>query len=166
MEDITTYKKLDSPSLMVWHTRWPVDFHPRQWASALRCHNIETFSPLPVLRAFIFLVFALLLALRTCCKKIDLRCLNVTSMQWSFQWRHDERDGISNHQLHNCLLNRLFRHRSKKTPKLRITGLCEGNSPVTGASMKSVSIWWRHHVICEIYKHLWSCPRSVLFINL
>ena len=27
------------------------------------------------------------------------------------------------------LLNRLFRRRSKKTPKLRVTGLCVGNSP-------------------------------------
>ena len=39
--------------------------------------------------------------------------------QWSLQWRHDERDGVSNHQHHECLLNRLFRRRSKKTPKLR-----------------------------------------------
>ena len=31
-----------------------------------------------------------------------------------------------------CLLNRLFRCRSKKTSKLRVTGLCEGNSPMTG----------------------------------
>ena len=30
------------------------------------------------------------------------------------------------------LLNRLFRPRSKKTPMLRVTGLCAGNSPVTG----------------------------------
>ena len=29
-------------------------------------------------------------------------------------------------------LNRLFRRRSKKTSKLRVTGLCAGNSPVTG----------------------------------
>ena len=28
-------------------------------------------------------------------------------------------------------LNRLFRHRSKKTAKLRVTGLCEGNTLVT-----------------------------------
>ena len=28
--------------------------------------------------------------------------------------------------------NRLFRRRSKKTSKLRVTGLCEGNSPETG----------------------------------
>ena len=50
----------------------------------------------------------------------------------ALRWRHDERDGVSNHQPHHCLLNRLFRHRSKKTSKLRITDLCEGNSPVTG----------------------------------
>ena len=44
------------------------------------------------------------------------------------------------------------RHRSKKTSKLRVTGLCAGNSPVTGefpAQMASyaenLSIWWRHH---------------------
>ena len=34
--------------------------------------------------------------------------------------------------LPDCLLNRLFRWRSKKTSKLRFTGLCAGNSPVTG----------------------------------
>ena len=33
----------------------------------------------------------------------------------SLQWRHNERDGVSNHQPHDCLLNRLFRRRSKKT---------------------------------------------------
>ena len=48
------------------------------------------------------------------------------------QWRHNERDGVSNYQPHDCLLNRLFRRRSKKTSKLHVTGLCAGNSPVTG----------------------------------
>ena len=47
--------------------------------------------------------------------------------------RHNERDGVSNHRLLDCLLNRLFRRRSKKTSKLRFTTLCEGNSPVAGA---------------------------------
>ena len=41
-------------------------------------------------------------------------------------------DGASNHQPHICLLIRLFRPRSKKISKLRVTGLNEGNSPVTG----------------------------------
>ena len=40
-----------------------------------------------------------------------------------------DHDGVSNHQPHGCLLNRLFRRRSKKTPKLRVTGLCAGKSP-------------------------------------
>ena len=48
------------------------------------------------------------------------------------QWRHNEGDGVSNHRRLDCLLNRLFRRRSKKTSKLRVTGLCEGNSPETG----------------------------------
>ena len=50
----------------------------------------------------------------------------------ALQWRHNESDGVSNHQAHDILLNRLFRRRSKKTWKLYVTGLCEGNLPVTG----------------------------------
>ena len=70
----------------------------------------------------------------------------------TLRWRHNDHAGVSNHQPHGCLLNRLFRRKSKKTSKLRVTGLCAGNSPVTGefpAQMASyaenVSIWWRHH---------------------
>ena len=44
-------------------------------------------------------------------------------------WRHNGRDCVSNHQPHDCLLNRLFGRRSKKTSKLCVTGLCVGNSP-------------------------------------
>ena len=71
----------------------------------------------------------------------------------SLQWRHNGRDSVSNHQPHDWLLNRLFRRRSKKTSKLRVTGLCAGNSPGTSkfpaqmaSNAKNVSIWWRHHV--------------------
>ena len=46
-----------------------------------------------------------------------------------------------------------LRRRSKKTSKLHVTGLCEGNSPVTGeypaqraSKAENVYIWWRHHV--------------------
>ena len=46
-------------------------------------------------------------------------------------WRHNGHDGVSNHQPHECLLNRSFMCRSKKTSKLHVTGLCAGNSPVT-----------------------------------
>ena len=47
----------------------------------------------------------------------------------TLRWRHNERDSVSSHQPHDCLLNGLFRRRSKKTSKLRVTGLCVGNSP-------------------------------------
>ena len=47
------------------------------------------------------------------------------------QWRQNERDGVSNHQPHNCLLNCLISRGSKKVSKVRVTGLCVGNSPVT-----------------------------------
>ena len=60
----------------------------------------------------------------------EYRACEPTSLP--LQWRHNERDGVSNHQPHDCLLNRLFRRRSKKTAKLCATGLCAGNSPVTG----------------------------------
>ena len=68
------------------------------------------------------------------------------------QWRHNGYDGVSNHQPHQCLLNRLFGRRSKKTSKLRVTGLCAGNSPGTVNSphrwpvtRKMFPFWWRHH---------------------
>ena len=38
-------------------------------------------------------------------------------------------DDVSNHQPHDCLLNRLSRRRSKKTSKLHVNGLCTVNSP-------------------------------------
>ena len=53
------------------------------------------------------------------------------SNHW-LQWRHNGHNGISNHQPHDCWLNRLFRRRSEKTSKLHFTGLYEGNSPLTG----------------------------------
>ena len=80
------------------------------------------------------------------CAREDVACL------LSLQWRQNERDSVSNHQSHDCLPNRLFRRRSKKTSKLRVTGLCVGNSPATGefpaqmaSNAENVSIWWRHH---------------------
>ena len=62
----------------------------------------------------------------------------------SLQWRHNERDGVSNNQPHDCLLNCLFRRRSKKTSKLCVTGLCEGihwwpvNSPHKGPVTRKI----------------------------
>ena len=69
----------------------------------------------------------------------------------TLQWRHNEHDGVSNHLRLDCLLNRLVRRRSKKTSKLCVTGLCEGNSLVTcefpaqrASNAEHISISWRH----------------------
>ena len=80
---------------------------------------------------------------------------------------------VSNHRRLDCLFNRLFRRRSKKTSKLRVTGLCEGNSLVTcefsaqmASNAENVSIWWRHHghqyyLFCQKHASLWNCASYV-----
>ena len=94
-----------------------------------------------------------------------LACCLTTPIH-SLRWRHNGRDDVSNHQPHDCLLNRLFRRRSKKTSKLRVTGLCVGNSPGTGefpaqmaSNAENVSIWWRHHDL----KQCWLVISGVLW---
>ena len=63
----------------------------------------------------------------------------------SLQWRHNECNGVSNHQPDDCLVDRLFRCRSKKTSKLRVTGLCAGHSFVKTTTYrhnyKSINVW-------------------------
>ena len=66
----------------------------------------------------------------TCCW-LDLE-EQTSGEKMTLHWRHNERDCVSNHQPRDCLLNRLFRRKTKKISKLRVTGLCEGNSPLTG----------------------------------
>ena len=81
----------------------------------------------------------------------------------ALRWCHNRRDSVSNHQPRDCLLNCLFRRRSKKRLKLRVTGLCAGNSPWTGefhaqmaSNAENVSIWWRHHGLDDAYMHQWT----------
>ena len=107
------------------------------------------------MRIYIYILFCLL--------KDTKRLVNLAKPKWqgnslapqlvSLQWRHDGHDSVSNHQPHDCLLNHLFRRRSKKPSKLRVTGLCAGNSPGTcefpaqmASNAENVSIWWRHHI--------------------
>ena len=87
---------------------------------------------------------------------------------WSYfgdvalQRRHNGSDGVSNHQPHDCLLNRLFRRRSKKTSKLRVTDLSAGNSPGTrefpaqmASNAENASILWRHHDVKTARRTKW-----------
>ena len=92
---------------------------------------------------------------------IKRRCRLFSSRKLTLRWCHNECYSVSNHQPHDCLLNRLFRCRSKKTSKLRVTGLCAGNSPGTGefpaqmaSNAENVSIWWRHHETTHGYQIL------------
>ena len=82
----------------------------------------------------------------------------------SLQCRHNERNGVSNHQRIHCLLNCWFRRKSKKTSKLCVTGLCVGNSPVTGEfpaqkanNAEHASIWWPHH---DVESLIWATLRA------
>ena len=86
------------------------------------------------------------------CEWKEQSFLDTQLFNFPLRWRHTGHDGVSNHQPHDCLLNRLFRRKSKKTSKLRVTGLCAGNSPGTGefpaqmvSNAENVSMWWRHH---------------------
>ena len=55
------------------------------------------------------------------------------------QWHHNERDGISIHQPHDCLLNCLFKVQIKENIKaLR-------HWPLWGEF--TIFIWWRHHFL-------------------
>ena len=77
---------------------------------------------------------------------------HICVIELELRWRHNERCGVSNHRRLHRLLNRLSRRRSQKISKLRVTGLGEGNSPVTGefptpvaSNAENASIWCRHH---------------------
>ena len=73
-------------------------------------------------------------------------------MRFALKWHHDKRYDVSNHRRLDCSFNRLFRRRSRKISKLRVTGLCEGNSLVTGefpaqraSNAENAFTLWRHH---------------------
>ena len=77
-----------------------------------------------------------------------------TVFVFSLHWRHNDHGGVSNHQPHGCLLNSLFRHRSKENTKAPchwpLCGEFTGNGefPAQRASyVEKFSIWWRHHII-------------------
>ena len=92
------------------------------------------------------------------------------STSFPLLWRHNGRDGVSNHQPHDCLLNGSFRRRSKKTSKLRVIGLCPGihRSPVNSphkwpCNAQNVSIWWRHHAIVVTFNTDLTLTRPISF---
>ena len=82
----------------------------------------------------------------------DSRYLLFTVDVDSLEWRHNERDVVSNDRRLDGLLNRLLKRRTKKTSNLRVTGLWDGTPLFTGgfpsqraSNAENVSIRWRHH---------------------
>ena len=94
----------------------------------------------------------------------------------TLRWRHYRRDSASIHQPHDCLLNRLFRRRSKKISKLRVTGLCVGNSPgpvnsphkcpVTRKMFPFDDVIMMIPVLCMSSKYTFTKPISIMFSEL
>ena len=112
------------------------------------------------LRNVVHFVSASMLFSASCCEQVFhcriVACIHMchTYVQWLMHYS-DVIMGTMASQITSltivCLLNRLFRRWPKKTLKLRVTGLCAGNSPVTGefpaqtaSKAETVSIWWRH----------------------
>ena len=113
------------------------------------------------------------------CSLHEIRSFHLLRASWpesrnTLRWRHNGNDSVSNHQPCDSFLNRLFRHRSKKTPKLRVTGLCMGNSPGTGefphkwpatrkmfpfddVIMSAALVWLQNfsHLLAEIVRLIW-----------
>ena len=62
-------------------------------------------------------------------KQLDLLTKTLWHMSCSLLWRHNGHDSVSNHQPYDCLLNRLFRRRSKKTSNSASLAFVPVNAP-------------------------------------
>ena len=95
--------------------------------------------------------------------KYSFVCTGYLCFHNTLQWPQNERDGVSIHRRIVGLLNHLLSRRSKKTSKLRVTGLCEGNSPVIGEFAERGNVHWMTsswavmffvHVNYSLLKHI------------
>ena len=93
-------------------------------------------------------------------------CIEIGQGPYPLQWRHNGRDRVSNHQPHDCLLNHLFRRRSKKTSKLHVTGLCAGSHrdrwiPRTNGQLRGKCL---HLMNCTyVHVYIWFIYKSKVF---
>ena len=138
-----------SPALRKWHWQVKKSTYMRHWPSMSwgwqnnfdwyqhpfsLAESVPRMIHVSYARGFctIFIWFCfkfLLYPIHRISSLIISKVATLPQMPYSLQWRHNERDGVSIHQPHECLLKRLFRCRSKKASKLHVTGLCVRNSP-------------------------------------
>ena len=113
--------------------KWPIFFYPQYW---LPLHRIRLSKPTLSFSSASSINKSRLLATRPQGANMYWQHMTnycpVVSRSTTLQWCNNGRDGVSNHQAHHCLLNRLSRRRSTKISRLRVTGHCAGNSPVIG----------------------------------
>ena len=88
-------------------------------------------------------------------------CCRHLRLSQPLEWRHNGHDSVSNHWLLNCLLKRLCSRRSKETSKLRVTGLWEGNTPVTGVTEGQERGKCFHLMTSLCYQFEWDCGVSL-----
>ena len=70
----------------------------------------------------------------------------------SLHWRHNDHDGVSNHQPHGCLLQPFSQTQIKENIKAPRHGpLCGEFTAQMASNAENVSIWWRHHAwnLCQ-----------------
>ena len=98
----------------VWKVTWVSVHRPELrvvWVWNMKTNRKQIVTPL--LTHWSYISFAL--PLRSLVRRLGEEKSDIQLREnISLQWRHNEYDGVSNHQLHDCLLKRLFRRRSKK----------------------------------------------------
>ena len=89
----------------------------------------------------------------------------MTFTQPPLQGRHNERDGFSNDHRLDCLLARLFRRRSKETPKLCITGLCKefGDRWLQESTHKGPVTWKMFHLMTSSWQKVFFPAHAILW---
>ena len=140
---------LGPTKLLTKHLNWR--WFKRQWCSynGALCWQVTNFF-------FVQTIYKYGVSISQIMQILPLSSVRPSTKRTSLQWRHNEQDRVSNHQPHDCSLNYLFRRRSKKTSKLRITGLCAvtGEFPAQMANNEeNVFIWWHHHDAVSIGLH-------------
>ena len=119
----------------------------------------------------------------------DRSCENITVQPYPRQWKNPEALAVSDIPLkllqwsHNVTASQItsltivysvvYSGKSKKTPKLRVTGLCAGNSPGTGefpaqmaSYVENVSIWWRHHALTILNSTAYEFPPPIIYLSI
>ena len=124
--------------ILVFHHKCVEQCISIPWYTSLSCNTSCAYKWLPI----------------TICAVSLWRHSNTTSLHW----RHNDHDGVSNHQPHGCSLNRFQTQIKENIKAPRHWPLCgeftgTGEFPAQRASYaENVSIWWRHHDGCMFSK--------------